>query len=314
MTIKKPEIGPFFERLLIYLMLGDFIIRIVFEFALGMQPRSLTQHRQFFFYGLVAFDYLGMLLCWVAMGNRRVELRVNWLNPLAVVLGLMILQGILVGLYMENSFRRILIDTTSVAVLLINLLLFANPRTFQKVNFQRLERFAYIYSFLMISMGFFMQFVHGASNAVSLGNTPAAATAFALMLSGILISDNRKGEALRLSLFVVILCLILPFSNRTTVAAVCVIFLLYLVRRAHRPVQVIATVSILGLGLLVTIVSLPEDSKIARGVQGIINYDNTERTGSIGERHAEADAITAKIKSQGSFAVAVGLGHGAAYD
>lgn len=90
---------------------------------------------------------------------------------------------------------------------------------------------------------------------------------------------------------------------------------IYMARNiVSRPSRVLMIVlfGVFGAGLAVALI--PEDSKIAQRITGLQNVDLSDRTGSIGERQAELDAISIKIENMGFKGKLFGAGHGASYD
>jgi hypothetical protein len=103
--------------------------------------------------------------------------------------------------------------------------------------------------------------------------------------------------------------------NRTTmifIGGVLACFAVYrLIKSPTKGLMMLILITIL-MALAVSFV--PEDSSTYRRIVGLVELDLDRRTGSVGERAAEWDAIQAKLESKGDTVRWLGLGFGGTYE
>lgn len=309
MKVAIPQIGPFYERLLLYIMFSALFTRVLFEVGLGMEPKVLNQQRQLMFYGMLALDYAWQVLNW-----RRIRITVSKVNPIIPLLIVMIFHGVVIGLCSSNSKSRILIDTANVVVVLFNLLLLADPRSFKDFSFRRLERWTYLFSALMLMAGLAAMVVNSKSSP-NLGSSASTAVAMVILCVGLIVVRNKNAHFYKFLAVGLIIGFTMSSWNRTTMAFLLLFLMIYVGRNIIvRPSRVMMIVAFALLGGVTAVTFIPEDSKVAQRIYGLQNIDLSSRTGSIGERQAELDAIKVKIENMGLFGKIFGAGHGASYD
>lgn len=301
--------GPFAERLLVYVMAVGFLTNLIFVVALRQDPFKVTRGNQYIFYGIMMLEY-----AWMAINHRKLRLRLTRVHPIVFVGLAMMVQGILVGLAWGNGLSRIAIDTINVLVVVLNVLYFSDDRALRGFDFDRLELKAQIFSVSIIVLGALGKVVNPRSD-ISLGATAPAAVALAILFAGVLIKGKRPRPLIRWAVIVFVTMVTVPDWNRTTLTFVAVVSLLFWFRLF--PVRPVRALMIIFVGAMVGYFSvslLPEDSPLAKRLEGLQHVDLSKRTGSIGEREAEMDAIGAKLHWMGPTAEILGAGHGAKYD
>ena len=304
-----PQIGPFYERLLLYIMFSALFTRVLFEVGLGMEPKVLNQQRQLMCYGMLALDY-----GWQFMNWRRIRITISRVNPIIPLLIVMILHGVVIGLWSSNSKSRILIDTANVVVVLFNLILLADPRSFRDFSFKRLEKWTYLFSVLMLMSGLVAMVVNSKSSP-NLGSSVSTAVAMVILCVGLLIARNKNAHFYKFVAVGLIIGFTMSTWNRTTMAFLLLFLIIYVGRNiVVRPSRVMMIVLFALFGGVTAVTFIPADSKVAQRVSGLQNIDLSSRTGSIGERQAELDAIKVKIENMGLMGKIFGAGHGASYD
>jgi len=307
--IRKFYPGPFAERLITYILLTEITTFIIFAIFLHINPFRIVQPKQYMFYGLMGMEY-----AWMALNHRSLKLRFSRMHPVILIGLAMLVQGVIVGLSWGNSTTRIFIDSVNVIVVIANLLLFADERAIRGFDFDRLEFKVQVYSIAMIVLGVVGHAVN--SKVVpQLGASEATSIAMAVLFAGVIAGAGRPGQWRRLLILLFVAAMSLPSWNRTTLMFMAVaITLLGLKTVSLRPVRALMVVLCAALIGFFSVGLLPPDSKLAERLNGLENYEPDARTGSIGERSAEMDAVAEKIDWLGPYAVLLGAGHGAEYD
>ena len=262
------------------------------------------------FYGLIALEYVILFLNYKSFRPTVAKLNVVWL-----LLVTMIAHGLLVGLWFKNPVGRMAVDTVNVLVVLVNILILSDPRKVADTAFDRIFYVNRLYGVAMILLSVVAMAVNPTSG-IKLGSSSASAVAMTLVYVEIYTMRTVTSRAL-IRVFFGMLMIVATAQdwNRTTLVFNGAALLILLARRAGaRPFRAMY----LGMGAVLSIVVafavMPEDSALSRRITGLNQVDLSDRTGSIGEREAEADAVAEKIAGLGEIGQLFGAGHGASYD
>ena len=300
----------FFERLIYYFLLPDIFAKIVYEIVFRVPAITVNQPKQFMFYGLVALEYLIFAL-------RRGSLRPVWsqINPVLILLTVMIFHGVVIGLWWGNPLQRTIIDTVNVFVVVANMIILSDPTKIADTAFDRIFTVNRVYAVLMVSLSVVAMAVNS-SSVIALGGSTASAISISLIFTEILLIRSFNSRSLlQAAIGLVMLAATVQGWNRTTLVFVLVATILILVRRVGKtPFRVAYVAMGAVMTCILTFAMLPQDSALARRISGLEDVDLSSRTGSIGEREAESDAVSDKITALGLPGILFGAGHGAAYD
>ena len=292
-----------------YQLLPDLVIRLVFEIVLRQGALELSQPRQYIFYSFLAIEY-----AYAASRLPRLRFVLSALSGAALLVLVMIAQGVIVGLFWDNAKSRMIIDTINIVVIFLNLLLLSENDAFKNFNINKLSLIAYIFSFTMIFLALVTTAINPASQ-INLGSAASQATALSIIVAALICSPTASVINPRLLLTAAVFAGTAQSWNRTTLLFVGVAFSLYFARRARSsPFQAAFLILLCGSMTFVGASALPPESALARRLQGVEDIDLSARDGSIGERQSEADAVSEKLRLAGSAAVLFGGGHGATYN
>jgi len=198
---------------------------------------------------------------------------------------------------------------------LANVLILSDPNKVADTDFERIFFINRLYAASMILMSLIAVMVNPAS-LISLGGSTATAVTASLMFTEIYMTRYISARSiLRCCTSLVLLTATLQSWNRTTLVFVGAALLIFFARKVSRVPFKIAYLSMAFMMVFaVALVMLPEDSALSRRLSGLEDLDLSARTGSIGEREAEADAVSDKIAALGLIGRVFGAGHGASYD
>ena len=298
---------PFAERMIYYTLIPEIFTRVVLELFLGMYSFALVQQRLWVFFILVALEYLYQIT------HQRGAIYVFRYNLAAGLLFLVLaLHGGAIGYGWGNPLGKIATDTIPLIVAAFNIIFASSTKAFDGYSFKRLNRVVIFYCIFMLLIGLAAVSI-GRPSAVSIGSAVPTAICLSIILAGIL--NAKKFDLSELLYYAIIFLLFIPNSNRSNVVILLIaslmVFFAVLIRRAHR---LYFTIILLVLAAFVIPATIPEDSPLARRIEGIARFDPSERTGSIGERQAESDAIDDKIEASGWHGRLFGMGNGAIYE
>jgi len=287
-----------FERIILYLIFAEVIVQIFFVVILGGWDFIQGQNRQWIFYGLLALDYI---ICHKRVINIKFTL--NPISIFALSLFVMVAHGIFAGIINNNSPFIILNDTVPIMMIALNILRMQSFSEVSKpIDISFLLRVVVVTSCIMIGAGLIV----GNPN---IGNATIIFPLFIVCL--FYLKPPPIISILILSLLIV---LVIDELNRTSMA-----FLLFsscfiiMTRMVKQPILgVISFFSLIAI-LSVGAVIVPEDSQTYRRVAGLTQIDLTKRTGSIGERQAEQDAVNAQLADKSTVQQFFGLGFGNTY-
>jgi hypothetical protein len=293
-----------FERIIIYIFLSAFLVKMIFEFGLGQWSFAQSQNKQWIFYALLALDYLLSV-------RKLTQIRVT-INPMSIfafVFFIMCAHGLLVGIYLRNAPFVILNDLVPLLMIGLNILRMQSVSEYKPVDFGFLFK---ICTLICIGTFFFgaIAELQGKRTGPSLAGgglyIPMALAALCLL---------RPLPKWTIIVGALMIAYSIPGINRTTLAFLLAVMgagTLYLILK--EPLKGMLVMVVVLISLSVTALTLPEDSMLYQRVVGLMEVDLSERTGSIGERQAEWDAIRARLDSQGTTVEWLGLGFGGLYE
>ncbi len=287
-----------FERLIIYILASSLIVTIIFQFGLGQDSYDQSQNKQWVFYGLLGLDYL---ISFRKVLNLRIT--INPISLFALCLFIMMFHGIFVGILNANAPFVIFNDTVPILMIALNILRMQSVSEISKpINF----RFLYISTVICVSI----TCVFGAlSGKVFTGNPSLV---YPLLFVPLFIL--RPFPVWTIPFVLGVFIFTADDINRTTLMFFLIIFGIYMgFVTIREPMKSL----IVGLCAIIAIFGafsfLPEDSKTYERVVGLTEIDLSKRTGSIGERQAERDAINTKLEKMGTAAQWTGAGFGGTY-
>ncbi len=309
-TINKNFISSFFERnlferLIVYIFLSELAVKLIFELALGQWSFKQSQNTQWIFYGFLALDYL--------MSIRKVmNIRVT-LNPMSATAFLfivMIAHGTLVGVLNHNAPFVIFNDFIPPLMIVLNILRIQSSYENNKpIDVRFLLTFCTIVALSTTLIGFLCMQI-GLPSQASVGRGQIF---YPLVLSALFVlRPFPKWVAFSLPLIFVLTATEL---NRTTISFLLIVVGGYSVLQIVRnPAKGVVLIVMLCIVTSLAVAFMPKDSGTYRRISGLSEIDLSERTGSIGERQAEWDAIKEKLSSKGKTAEWVGMGFGGLYN
>jgi hypothetical protein len=294
-----------FERLIIYGFLSGFFVKIVFELVLGQWSFVQSQNKQWVFYGLLSLDY-------IVSYRKIINMRV-FMNPMslfALVFFMMTAQGALIGILNHNPLFTYANDLVPLLMIAMNILRMHNAEESQKpVDFLYLSKFCILLAIGTCAAGALAVAI-GNPSQPSVGN---GAAYFPLVFAALFLL--RPLPKWMLAAIILSFIATLDDFNRTTLIFCMLAALGYLgVRILKAPAQAILFLLIFVCLCMAAWATLPENSKTYRRIVGISEIDLNERTGSVGERQAEWDAIREKLIDKGQTVEWLGLGFGGTYE
>lgn len=294
-----------FERLIVYLCVSTLLSKLIFELILGQWYFEQSQNQQWFFYGLLASDYL---ISYKKVINIRFSINRN--SAFAFLLLIMIMHGLAVGLSLDNTAFTMLNDLIPLLMIALNILRMQSSSENQKsIDFDFLLKFVIVSSFVTCLLGYI---------AISLGK-PATSSVevsqifFPLFLAALITTRPFPKPLFILSTISILLSL--QDINRTTMIFLALVFLYYVTSTLiKKPIKggllLVAAIATVSLGISM----LPKDSQTYIRIVSTLSLDLSSRKGSVGERQAERDAIQEKLTDLGPTYNLLGLGLGGLYD
>lgn len=293
------------ERIVIYLCLSSALVKLIFELILGQWGFVQSQNKQWVFYILLLLDY--------ALGHRKllnVNFTLNLQSIFALLLFIMIGHGLLVGVYMHNQPFVIFNDTVPLLMIALNILrMQSTAEGTEPVDCYRLLKD------VVVLLGFaslcsLAAYVLGRPAQLALDQSTIFYPLFFAVLC------TRKN--IPLWIFggaAVLAAMSLTDMNRTSLLFIVLAFSVYMfLQTIKSPVRMLGLVALGFVVLGIGIMFVPQDSKTYQRITGIEHINTGERTGSVGERWAERDAVQAKLDRLGQEAQWFGLGFGGLYE
>jgi hypothetical protein len=293
-----------FERIIIYAFVAAFITKFVFEFLLGQWSFSQSQNIQWIFYGLLGLDYV---VSYKKILNITVN--VNLMSILALVFLIMTAHGLFVGFLSHNQVFVIFNDAVPLFMIALNILRMQSLAEARPVDFSFLLGASTLLAFGACFFGLLADLL-GQPSGASLGN----ATIFLpLFFAGLFV--HRPFPKWVLLLGGIMLVLTSPEMNRTSMAFIAAVTGVYLlIKLIKNPVYGVGLSALAVIVIALGIILVPKDSGTFQRINALGSVDLNQRTGSIGERQAEWDAIQTKLKSRGETIQWLGLGFGGLYN
>ncbi len=288
-----------FERIIIYIFLSHLIVTIIFEFILGQWSFAQSQNEQWVFYGLLGLDYL---ISFRKVINIRVT--INPISIFAYSLFIMMAHGLFVGILNHNDPFTILNDTVPILMIALNILRMQSMTELSKpIDF----RFIVTSAMFIVSGICFFGYL---SDKPTVGSPPLF---YPLILAALIILRPFP-KWIFFAIFSIVF-LTIDDTNRTMLLFTALIGTGYIaVNSIYHPTKSVILTLILIIGLFSAWNFLPENSKTHQRIVGLTELDLSKRTGSVGERQAEQDAVTLKLQNSGTTIEWVGLGFGGVYD
>ncbi len=293
------------ERIVLYVVASMLIIKIFLELILGTWFYVIEPPRQYFFFTFLFIEYV------ILMFNQRRDLKIRGFALLVIALtSIMIIQGVVVGFYNNNDLFDIFNDTVPMLCIPLTVILFENDVSRKRRGSMR--TFAWIVGLAAMAIfviGCLALALHRPSIA-SIGGGPTQGVVFCTLLAAIASGLDRRLAPL----FVLIIMISIPNMNRTTLLFSVMIGMGFgLSMFIRSPVKLFGVLALVVFAGWITIANLPPNSRLVQRLQATENYNPAQRTGAIGERQAEADAVNYKLKSLGHLDQIFGMGHGALY-
>ncbi len=294
-----------FERIIVYLFLSEFIVKLVFEIALGQWAYLQPRNKQWIFYALLGLDYLISF-------RKIIQLRVsfNAISLFTLLLLTMILHGLFIGFLYKNSLFAILNDFVPLTMMTLNILRMQSLAESSKaVDFKFL---LYITTALAASTCLL------SAIGTLIGLRSAITIPVNSIFCPLILAAAFKFRPFPLVIALLIITMII-FSlselNRTTMAFFVIVIIGYILKLLLKsPSNGLIILMLSSLIACTAVLSLPKDSSTYQRILGLKNIDFGRRTGSIGERAAEYDSIRKTIAAQGKTQNWVGLGFGGVYE
>ncbi|HBR68872.1 MAG TPA: hypothetical protein DEA55_05805 [Rhodospirillaceae bacterium] len=309
-TLNKNFISGFFERnlferLIVYIFLSELAVKLIFELALGQWSFKQSQNTQWIFYGFLAADYL--------ISVRKVMNIRFTLNPMSAVAFLfvvMIAHGTLVGVLNHNPPFVIFNDFIPPLMIVLNILRMQSTYENNKpIDVRFLLAFCTAVALSTTLIGFLCMQI-GLPSEPSVGRGQIF---FPLVLSTLFVMRPfPRWIAFSLPL---IFLLTATELNRTSISFLIIVIGGYSsLQIVRNPAKGVLLIVMLCIVISLAVAFMPKDSGTYRRISGLSEIDLSERTGSIGERQAEWDAIKAKLADKGKTAEWTGLGFGGLYN
>lgn len=288
-----------FERLVIYIFLSFLLTKGIFEFALAQDGYRQSQNQQWIFYGFLALDYLASIKKII-----NIKITINPMSIFAFILFIMIGHGLFIGILNHNQPFIILNDTIPLLMIALNILRMQSITEIQKpIDFKFLITACILIVSIMYIFGFLV-------DRFSIGSI---AIFYPLVVAGFIMF--RPFPKWLFILAVIILVIGAADMNRTTLLFFAFVVLGYIgVNMVYKPTRSFLVILTVIISLFAAWHFLPEDSRTRGRIIGLTEIDLTQRTGSIGERQAEQDAVALKLEKAGPTAEWVGSGFGGVYD
>ena len=272
---------------------------MIFVAILGEGTFYQSQNYQWTFYAFLGLDYLIS-----ARKILNIKITINPLSIFALILFVMIAQGLFVGIVNNNTPFVILNDTIPILMMALNIL---RMQSLEEIKKPIDIRFLLISCIIITSLNIIFTSVQGEA---SIGN---ASIFYALAFASLFLL--RPFPKWLLPIIIIIFLVASTGLNRTSILFIALVMSGYIGYTALiKPTKAFLTV----LCVIITAVSLwsvlPEDSGTYKRIVGLSQIDLSSRTGSIGERQEEQDQVRIALEKKGQTTQWLGLGFGGLYD
>ena len=234
----------------------------------------------------------------------NLRITINPISLFALLLFVMMFHGIFVGVLNHNAPFVILNDTIPILMIALNILRMQSVTEMSKpIDF----RFLYIFAIICVSLICVFGYLTG---RVFVGNP-----SLFYPLLGAAIVIIRPFPLWTLPFAIGIIIFTADDINRTSMMFFVIILVGSMgVNAVRQPTKSV----ILAMGAAVVLLAawslITEGSQTYNRIIGLANIDLSKRTGSIGERQAERDAINLKLEKAGPTTQWTGGGFGALYN
>ena len=294
-----------FERIIFYIFISEVVTKIIFELALGQWGFTQSQNKQWFFYGFLALDYL-------ISARKVINIRVtfNPMSALAIVFLIMVVHGLFIGLVNGNSLFVIFNDTVPPLMIALNVLrMQSSAENDNPIDFRFLFTACTALALAACLTGF-LAVKLGQPSQTSVGSS---ALYYPMLMAALFTLRPFPKWAGVAALIMIVL--VLGDINRTTMLFLAIVVSGYaLIKTVRDPAKGLLAFLVIPVIAAMFFAFVPEDSKTYNRVIGLTNVDLSARTGSIGERAAEWDAIQAMLESKGKTVQWLGPGFGGVYN
>ena len=293
-----------FERIIIYVLMSELLVQIIFEIGMGQWFFIQGQNRQWAFYLMLALDYL------VSVKKvSNIRFTVNVTSCMAFVFFIMVAHGIFVGLVMGNRPFTVINDTIPLLMIGMNILRFQSEAEYKPIDM----RFLIITCATIVLTCGFLGYTFRALMHRSTPYIAGAEIYFPLFFATLFTFKRFPKWIIAMTVCMVVITV--DDINRTTMAFFAIVLMVYLlVNTVKFPVRGLVVSIILVLGLAVAVNLVSEESKTYRRVVALTEVDLSDSTGSIGERQEEWRAINRKYDRLGPTVEFFGLGFGGVYE
>lgn len=293
-----------FERLALYIIFSGFFVKLFFELILGQWYFAQSQNLQWIFYALLGIDYI---VSYKKIIRTRVSL--NLMSIFAVICLVMIAHGLFIGILRHNQPFVILNDTIPLLMIALNILRMQSYEENPPIDFKFLFKAGSFLALGACLFGFIAQSI-GNPSQPSMGN----GTVYIPLFFAALVCLRPFPKWLGI-MGLIMFGLVLDDFNRTSILFILIVMSGYgLYLTIKNPIAgfgaLLIGILIIGAGWM----ALPKDSKTYERISTIQDIDLSQRTGSVGERQAEWDAIQQRLSEGGRTVEWTGLGFGGLYN
>ncbi len=293
------------ERIVIYACLSSVLVKLIFELILGQWGFIQSQNKQWFFYSFLLMDY--------ALSYRKVlnfKITFNPQSAFSLLIVIMIAHGLLVGLYMHNQPFVIINDMIPLLMIALNILRMQSSTEATKPLdcFRLLKDMIVLLSLASIFSG--VASVIGRPAQLSLDQS----TIFYPLLFAVICTRKNIPKWIIIAAGILVI-MSLTDMNRTTLMFTVLASSIYMfLVTVKSPVRMLGLIALGFLTICTGVMLTPKESKTYQRIAGFSHINTEERTGSVGERWAERDAIQEKLDKLGPENQWLGLGFGGLYD
>lgn len=302
----REAMGFFTVRLVLYFVLADLAVKILFEIAQGMWWYQTPTLKQYFLFGFIGLDY--------ALSVRSIlGIRVRSVSAIVVILFFiwLCIHGVVVGLAHGNPIFKVFNDTVPLIVVAINLARIQN-------EFPRLASLnTDVFFRLLLTLV-------GAVTLLGVGGLAVGLQTTAFPYFGIgeifvccifaAVFKTHDIKVTTLALLAAFIGLWISDLNRSFLALLGIgfgasIFFLGLanIRKFFVFIVILIPTMLIGFSLV------PEESKTYQRIYNSFNNEGVNDDASVGERDAEFAAIKEQEAARGVYTDVFGFGHGAEY-
>ena len=293
-----------FERIIVYIVLSELLVKIIFELILGQWDFIQGQNKQWFFYSFLALDYLISVKKVI-----KIRVTVNPMSLLAFVFLIMVAHGLFMGIMLGNSISIVANDTIPILMIALNILRMQSLTECKPFDLKFLLYFCAFVTIGTGAVGFMADILRRPSGPA----IPEEAIFFPLFLAALYTIKPFPKWIVVLVLGMIVATV--GDLNRTIMAFFVIVISGYTLFNVIRyPAKGLVVITVVLIVVSVASQIVPEDSKTYRRITGLAEVDLSQSEGSIGERQEEWRAINRKYEKKGKTIELFGLGFGGVYD